>query len=138
MHAQSTVLCPKILGGIVARSPRRNCWIIKMMIRRPNPKIQPQTFESFHGYFEPPHCSASRRHTIAQIRNTAPTRSISRIFSLVVKPLDFRSGGLKKRKTVASAIAPKGKLICQINIASIGLDQWCVLPKSTISRSTCP
>jgi hypothetical protein len=57
---------------------------------------------------------------------------------LVVKPLDFRSGGLKKRKTVASAIAPKGKLICQINIASIGLDQWCVLPKSTISRSTCP
>jgi hypothetical protein len=89
-HAKSTVLCPKIRGGIVARSPRRNCWAMKGVIKRPNPRMQPQTLESCQGYVDPPHCSASRRHTIEQIRKPAPTRSISRIFSLVVKPLDFR------------------------------------------------
>lgn len=94
-HAKNTVRWPNIRGGIIARSPRRNWSMIKTIIRRPNPRIQPQILESFHEYFDPPHCSANRRHTIAYIRNTVLIRSNSRICSIVVRPLFFRLGGLK-------------------------------------------
>jgi hypothetical protein len=95
----------------VARSPRRNCRKTKMVIRKPNPRMQPQTFESDQGYTLPPHCKASSKQTIEQIKNRAPKRSISKIFCLVVMVLSFRFGGLKKSPTAAIDMAPNGKLI---------------------------
>jgi hypothetical protein len=82
-----------------------------MVIRRPNPMRQPQTFESDQGYKLPPHCKASSKQTIEQIKNRAPKRSISKIFCLVVMVLSFRFGGLKKSPTAAIDMAPNGKLI---------------------------
>lgn len=48
---------------------------------------------------------------MAQIRNAAPRRSISRIFCLMVRLVLFRCGGLKKGATAAMEMAPKGRLI---------------------------
>ncbi len=48
---------------------------------------------------------------MAHIRKTAPMRSISKIFCLIVKPEDFRFGGVKKNATARIAMAPNGKLI---------------------------
>jgi hypothetical protein len=45
------------------------------------------------------------------MRKKAPRRSISKIFCLIVMPVDFLFGGLKNMATVAMAIAPKGRLI---------------------------
>lgn len=46
-----------------------------------------------------------------QIRKKAPSRSICRIFSLVVILECFLSGFLKKKNTTAMAHPPTGKLI---------------------------
>jgi len=70
----------------------------------PNFRILPRIRSSAH-------CKAKRRQTIEQIRMKAPRRSISKIFCVVVRFVDFRFGGLKNIATVAMAIAPKGKLI---------------------------
>lgn len=90
----------------MARSPRRNCWAMNIMIKRPNPSIQPQTFESRQGYVEPPHCKANNKQIMAPIRNKAPTRSISMSLCLTVMPEIFLGGGLKNAATAPMAIAP--------------------------------
>ena len=48
---------------------------------------------------------------MAQIRKKAPRRSICAIFWRVVSLLCLRSGFLKKKKTVAMAQPPRGRLI---------------------------
>jgi hypothetical protein len=99
----------------VARSPRRNCSTMKMMINIAKPSKHPHTLEFFHGYVDPPHCSAKSKQTIEQMRKSAPSRSISKIFCFKVNPEDLRLGGLKKRKTTAIAIAPNGRLIYTVS-----------------------
>lgn len=81
------------------------------MVIRPPPRRVPHTLELLHGYTLPPHWRARRRQTMAQIKKKAPNKSISPIFSLVVSLLCFRSGFLKKKKTVAIAMPPRGRLI---------------------------
>ena len=108
----NTVRCfNKILGGIVARSPSFNCRNRNTARMRPKPIRHPNTLESLHGYTLPPHCNASKRHTMAQIKKKAPRISIWAIFSLVVMLFCFLSGFLKKKKTVNNATPPNGKLI---------------------------
>lgn len=107
-----TVRCfSRILGGIVALSPSLNCRHRKTARNRPNPIRQPKTLESLHGYTLPPHCKASKRQTMAQMRKKAPRISICAIFSLTVMAFCFLSGFLKKKKTVNKAMPPNGKLI---------------------------
>ena len=48
---------------------------------------------------------------MAQMRKKAPSRSICPIFCRVVSRLCLRSGFLKKKKTVAIAQPPRGRLI---------------------------
>ncbi len=93
------------------RSPLLNCCAMNIEIKSPKPRMQPQTLESFHGYVVPPHCSASSRQTIEQIRKRAPSRSISSIFCLIVMLTSFRFGFLKKIATAAIEMAPNGKFI---------------------------
>lgn len=93
-----TVRCfNKILGGIVALSPSLNCKMRKTAMMRPKPMRQPYTLESLHGYTLPPHCKASKRQTMAQMRKKAPKISICAIFSRVVRVFCFLSGFLKKK-----------------------------------------
>ena len=49
--------------------------------------------------------------TMPQIRKNAPNKSIWSIFCLRVRLLCLRSGFLKKKKTVAIAMPPMGRLI---------------------------
>lgn len=90
----------------MARSPRRNCWAINIVIRRPNPSKQPQTFELRQGYVDPPHCRAKSNDMIAPMRKEAPIRSISMSLCLTVIPEIFLGGGLKNANTDPIAIAP--------------------------------
>ena len=107
-----TVRCfNKILGGIVALSPSLNCRTRKTVMIRPKPMIQPYTLESLQAYTLPPHCSASKRQTMAHMRKKAPKISICAIFSRVVMVFCFLSGFLKKKKTVNNATPPNGRLI---------------------------
>jgi hypothetical protein len=88
--------------------------MIKMMIRSPKPTRSPQTFESDHGYLNPPHWSARSKQTIEHMRKNAPNRSISKIFCFQFSPVDFRGGGLKKNQTTAIATPPNGRFIYSI------------------------
>lgn len=97
---------------------------MKTMMIKPNPRIQPQTLESLHAYVLPPHCKARSKQTMPQIKKKAPTRSISPSFCLVVKPVSFRSGFLKKKKTVASVIPPKGRFLQSHQLYSRYLGRW--------------
>ena len=110
-EANKTVRCFKILGGIVPLSPRRNCSPMNTVMSKAKPRKSPHILLFFQLYVTPPHCNASRRHTMAHIRNKAPKRSISRILCLVVRLLCFLTGGLKKKYTAPREIAPNGRLI---------------------------
>jgi len=92
-------------------SPSLNCQAIKHTMIKPKPSMQPQTFELCHGYVLPPHCRANSRHTMPHIRRNAPNKSICASFCLNDMSSCFRSGFLKKKKTVIKATAPKGRLI---------------------------
>lgn len=105
------VLCLNTLTGIVARSPCQNWIPMNTAMISPKPNRVPQTFELPHGYVKPPHCKASRRLTIAQIRNTAPAKSMFFNRSLTGMWLYFLSGFEKKKNTTNSEMPPNGKLI---------------------------
>ena len=94
------------------------------MIIKPNPRRQPQTRESLHAYVLPPHCRARSKQTMPQIKKKAPTRSISPSFCFVVKPVSFRSGFLKKKKTVARVIPPKGRFLEFHQLHSRFVNRW--------------
>lgn len=84
---------------------------MKTAMIRPKPNNEPQTFELPQVYVKPPHCNASNKETMAQIRNIAPAISMFFSLSLTVKWLYCRSGFVKKKNTTASETAPNGRLI---------------------------
>lgn len=123
-------MCASMRGGMVALSPRRFWTYMKTHRMRPKPRRQPQTLLSCQGWTDPPHCSASSKQTMADIRKSAPRKSFRKkristrllicawgppticlSLSFVDRSVRCRAGFLKKKNTLASAAPPNGRLI---------------------------
>lgn len=111
--AAQTVLCLRTCGGTVALSCFQICTPAKAMISTPNRTKNAMIRPSFHGYWDPPHCSARRTQMTAGRSKAVPrtSNSLSRFFHSTALPGVYWPGLVKKKEIKTAATSPKGRLI---------------------------
>ena len=82
------------------------------MAKIPKTTKRAMILPSFQGYFEPPHCNANRRQTMAGMNSVVPIGS--NCFARSQKPIEFSSfrGGEVKNSAMPKIVtAPIGRLM---------------------------
>ena len=106
-------LCFKNLNGTVAFSSSRHFMKMNTEKRTPHSIKSPMIVEDFQGWVVPPHCNASKRQHIAEIKTIAPSMSVWSSLTLIERersrwssPFNFR-----KNNTTKNTGTPTGTLL---------------------------